>query len=279
MSTPKAAPEKLLAALQACRAELGEIEKTGENKFHGYKFVQAEELFSLVRPILQKNGIWIFPDIDMTVPPRVDEHGNTHITFLFWICHESGERLDLPLRVFASGCDRDSKGTWGDKGAYKANTGAWKYLLLRLFTFDSGEHEAEQDEPQTAAERVGRPIAPLPPVQPIKPPAQTAQDAPGATKAPAAPRASGARASKADVKAAGVWKAAFRKAEEHFGDDKDRKYMAMNWALEQVAIAEGINPTPRSAEDLPVSLLPLLLKFIGLYAGQVPGPPGEDVPF
>jgi hypothetical protein len=70
----------------------------------------------------------------------------------FTIAHENGAVWPEKLRIFCSGNDRDSKGNYSDKGAYKANTGGFKYFLHRLFMIDTGD-DPEDDAPKSGAKR------------------------------------------------------------------------------------------------------------------------------
>jgi hypothetical protein len=256
----------LLLALHAARMELGEVERTGVNRFHGYAFVQAEVLFATVRPVLNKHGLIILQDVEGT--PWIDDKGNTHIMFLFWVHHISGDSLEQPIRVFASGCDRDQNGNWQDKGAYKANTAAWKYFFLRLFTMDSGEHEPEND------------TADSPSIQPEKipvpqPPAQAPRPTPPRNMLPPKSTAVDDRViSEVQLKNSGFWRKAMNRAEQFHGDDQSRKFYAADWACEQLGL--------RGVRDATVSQLRQLTELVEKYNGELPAPDGggyEGPPF
>lgn len=140
----------ILKAIARVRDECGHIEKDGFNDFHKYAYVSEAALASAIRPLLKKHGLVIIPSVALEPAPHVDDAGVTHMVMEFTLAHESGAVWPEKVRVFASGNDRDSKGMHGDKGAYKANTGGYKYFLNRLFMVDTG------DDP----ERVGKKKAP-----------------------------------------------------------------------------------------------------------------------
>lgn len=256
---------QLLAALQAARAEISGVDKTGHNAFHKYDFVQAEELFRIVRPLLQSHGIWVFQDIEGQ--PFVDGCGVSHVVFSFRVFHTSGEQLPFPIRVFASGSDRDSKGQWGDKGAYKANTGAWKYFFLRLFTFDSGEHEPEDATDLPVIRRDSGQESPTPAERATLPdygrdPKEAQVNRQASLLPPRGTPPESRPASEADIKRVAFWPKAFRAAEKFFPEDEQRKFYAADWACAQLNL-KGV----RSAT---VSQLRQLVELLDNYRGELP---------
>lgn len=129
----------ILKAIAAVRNECGRIEKDGYNAFHKYSYVSESALVNAARPLMAKHGLVIIPSLAADYEPRVDECGVTHMIMEFTLAHESGAVWPEKARIFCSGNDRDSKGNYGDKGAYKANTGGYKYFLNRLFMVDTGD--------------------------------------------------------------------------------------------------------------------------------------------
>jgi hypothetical protein len=79
------------------------------------------------------------------------------------LAHVSGEIWPKPIRIPGCGNDKNSKGGIGDKGTYKALTGANKYLLFKLYQIATG------DDPEVASAADGAPEEkPKAPVQPTK---------------------------------------------------------------------------------------------------------------
>lgn len=143
----------IIKAIARVRDECGHIDKDGFNDFHKYKYVSEAALASAVRPLLKEHGLVIIPSVALEPAPYIDDTGVTHMVMEFTLAHESGVVWPDKIRVFASGNDRDSKGKHGDKGAYKANTGGYKYFLNRLFMVDTGddpEREGKRPRPKAA---------------------------------------------------------------------------------------------------------------------------------
>lgn len=155
----------LLEALNAVMAEVGYVQKGKKNAFHNYKYAGEEDLLEVLRPALVKNGIILMPSL--ATAPVLDEHGNTHLTVSYTLAHKSGAVWPEKLVVPGCGNDKNSKGGIGDKGPYKALTGANKYLLFKLFQIATG------DDPEVASDHdkmgADKPVAvpPPPPVEPV----------------------------------------------------------------------------------------------------------------
>lgn len=156
----------LLAALNAVMKEVGYVKKDKINSFHQYNYAGEEGLLRVLRPAMVKHGILLIPSLDGS--PQIDEHGNTHIVASYTLAHISGDRWPEPIRIPGCGNDRAKNGNIGDKGVYKALTGANKYMLFKLFQIATGDdpevesdHDKESDSPPKATpsgERFGGPL-------------------------------------------------------------------------------------------------------------------------
>jgi len=131
----------LLVALNEVMKSVGYVQKDKKNAFHGYKYAGEEAVLEALRPALVKNGILLIPSMDGEV--RIDEHGNTHLVAAYTMAHISGAVWPEKLRIPGAGNDKNKNGI-GDKGTYKALTGANKYLLFKLFQIATG------DDPEVA---------------------------------------------------------------------------------------------------------------------------------
>lgn len=128
------------AALAKAAADIGTVAETGKNDHHRYRYASVADLARAVQPALSKHGLAI-------VPLRYDTEwsGNgCRVTAHYRIVHSSGQHLDAV--AIGEGIDK------GDKAAYKAQTGAWKYLVRTLFAIPTGD-DAEQDSPQRSGSR------------------------------------------------------------------------------------------------------------------------------
>jgi hypothetical protein len=80
-----------------------------------------------------KHGLCMIPSVESV---EQDEWGNTNVLMHYRILDEEGNFLSF--RAAGSGNDKNSKGV-GDKGIYKALTGASKYALLKTFMMETGD--------------------------------------------------------------------------------------------------------------------------------------------
>lgn len=136
--SPSVGPHNVnvLGAILRVMQRVGFVHKGGENEFHGYKYATEADTIAALRPALIAEGLIILPTISGA--PRMDDHGNTHVMMAYRIFHaQSGE--GITVNIPGSGNDRSSKGSVGDKGIYKAMTGAMKYMLRQTFMLETGD--------------------------------------------------------------------------------------------------------------------------------------------
>ena len=135
--------KNIITALNKVMDEAKYVQKNAENKFHGYKYASEAALLETLRPAMIKHGLVLIPSVSNA--SAIDEHGNTLVSIEYTLAHISGEVW--PDKITAVGCgnDRARNGTVGDKGVYKAITGANKYLLFKLFQIETGD-DPEKDE-------------------------------------------------------------------------------------------------------------------------------------
>ena len=135
--------KNIIQSLNNVMKTVSYVQKGGENKFHGYKYASEADLLESLRPAMIENGLVLIPSV--TNVGAIDAHGNTTIGVEYTLAHTSGEVW--PDKIVAVGCgnDRAKSGVVGDKGVYKAITGANKYLLFKLFQIETGD-DPEKDE-------------------------------------------------------------------------------------------------------------------------------------
>lgn len=138
--------KKVLAVMR----EVGYVQKGGKNDFQGYKYASEADAIASLRPALIKHGLFLIPSVESV---GMDEYACVNVTMLYRLFDEEGNFITF--RAAGSGTDKNSKGV-GDKGIYKALTGASKYALLKTFLMETG------DDPEVATEhdRVGPVKAP-----------------------------------------------------------------------------------------------------------------------
>lgn len=143
--------QKILEALHAVMSEVGYIQKTGVNDFHKYSYASEADALAVLRPAMLKHGLILIPSANM--PTEVDVHGNTFVRVEYTLAHKDGDVWPEKIAAVGAGNDRNRQGGVGDKGVYKALTGANKYLLFKLFQMETGDDpeivsEADQSPPR-----------------------------------------------------------------------------------------------------------------------------------
>jgi hypothetical protein len=138
-----------LAAIRAGLEPLGE--KKGKVTQGGtYEYHRAEDVQAHVRAALIEQNVLLVPKVcDCTHDPFDTDNGKTRfLTTVRGECEvidaDSGESMTIPM--VGAGTDN------GEKGVYKAMTGAWKYLVMYLFQLAATDDpEAEDGGQQTRA--------------------------------------------------------------------------------------------------------------------------------
>jgi hypothetical protein len=145
--------KKLIAVMR----EVGYVQKAGHNDFQNYKYATEADAIKSIRPAMLKHGLCMIPSVESITQ---DEWGNTNVLMHYRIFDEEGNFLSF--RAAGSGNDKNSKGV-GDKGIYKALTGASKYALLKTFLMETGDDPEvpnEQEKPFKQA-----PVIPVPVIE------------------------------------------------------------------------------------------------------------------
>jgi hypothetical protein len=136
--------QQIIVALHSVMTEVSYVQKKGENDFHGYKYATEADMLERLRPALVKNGLIMIPSVQQVSAP--DANGNTTVTVHYTLAHTSGAVWPHPIIAAGCGNDRSSKGGIGDKGLYKALTGANKYMLFKLFQIETGNDPENPDD-------------------------------------------------------------------------------------------------------------------------------------
>ena len=146
----------ILRAMNAVMDEVGYVQKKGENDFHGYKYATEADVLERLRPAMVKHGLILIPSVNQVSTP--DGHGNTNVVIHYTLAHTSGAIWPTPIVAAGCGNDRSKSGGTGDKGLYKALTGANKYLLFKLFQIETGDdpEQGQGDRDREAGEKAAR---------------------------------------------------------------------------------------------------------------------------
>jgi len=116
----------LLAKLLEAAKSIQQIEKTGYNAFHDYRYATEEDIVKPIRQALYSRNVMFTSEV--TNCEFKDDIAIVSMRFTFYDV-ETGEQLSF--NWVGSGQDK------GDKGVYKAQTGALKYFLLKTFLLPS----------------------------------------------------------------------------------------------------------------------------------------------
>lgn len=143
----------ILRALNMVMSEVDYVQKKGENDFHGYKYATEADVLARLRPAMVKHGLLLIPSVSQV--SSIDPHGNTVVTIQYTLAHASGAVWPHPIVAAGCGGDKNKSGV-GDKGLYKALTGANKYLLFKLFQIETGN---DPEEPQGDRDREAADVA------------------------------------------------------------------------------------------------------------------------
>ncbi len=127
---------------------VGNVPKTGFNKFHNYSYVKEEDILNALREQMADKNLMIFQNlVDKEVEKSGTEQKPKYLTTIKieYTIHDgdSGESITIS----SGGQGEDS----GDKGIYKAITGANKYALMKLFMISTG------DDPENDGSRPNQP--------------------------------------------------------------------------------------------------------------------------
>lgn len=152
---------KLAAKLAKILGEIGQVPKSGHNSFHNYDYVTENDLVYAVRKKLSEHLVFVFSSVEeQTI--RIVEDGDrksalTEVTTLHtFVDGESGEQFSV--RSKGQGADV------GDKGGYKAITGAMKYFLYKCFMIPTGDDPEADERTDVRGATGGKTPAPAKPV-------------------------------------------------------------------------------------------------------------------
>jgi len=159
-----AVPRHLVGKLSQVLGTLDRIPKSGFNREHNYHFVRESDCADALRRELAKVGVFIFTNIDSysREPAYTTSTGKQMFLFRVWATYvfmdgESGEKWEV--RFPGEALD------FSDKGLYKAETGAMKYMLMKNFLLSS-DADPETDSHGEDQKQEGRAEARKPPAKP-----------------------------------------------------------------------------------------------------------------
>ena len=145
-------PLNLRAKLSMVYARVDHIEKSGRNAKQNYDYVRSADVLHAIRKALIEYRVYAETNFDLlsTYDIKTNSGGNMHTATVkaFIVFHD----LDSDERITGSGLGDGADG--GDKGIYKAQTGAIKNALRNSFLVpDSADPEADQSVDEATQEQ------------------------------------------------------------------------------------------------------------------------------
>lgn len=120
--------KSIYSKISKVMSQVNRVPKNGFNKFHKYAYATESDLTESIRPILIEAGLAFFS----TVLEQTREGEFTKVKMEFTLADlDTGETLKSTY--WGEGQDK------GDKGLYKAYTGATKYFLMKTFLIPTGD--------------------------------------------------------------------------------------------------------------------------------------------
>jgi hypothetical protein len=165
--TDKAARAKLYGKISAVTAEVNRIPKNGRNTFHNYTYATESDITDGLRELLAAHGLAFLPPSVIswerdTTADNPKQGPRTRVQMEFAIaCCDTGELYTA--MVWGEGQDS------GDKGFYKAYTGAVKYFLMKTFLIATGDDPEHDTRPpaRTGGSSYEQPRQPVAPAKPV----------------------------------------------------------------------------------------------------------------
>lgn len=142
-----ATPKGLIRKLAEVMAAVERVPKRGRNTFHGYDYATEADIVAVVRKELAERHVMLIPQVNshdrVELGPNKKGEPREPLTILsMTFTFIDGDTGEGESRQWL-GVGQDG----GDKGVYKAMTGAAKYFLMKTFLMPTG------DDPEEVAER------------------------------------------------------------------------------------------------------------------------------
>jgi hypothetical protein len=158
MPEPKPA---LIAKLAEITGLMAHIKKEGFNKAQQYAFVRESDVAEKVSGLLAERKVFLHQRVLSSSREALYTTGSgsimwmTHVVMEFrFIDGETGEMTE-PATFEGDGADT------GDKGIYKAMTGAEKYFLMKTFLVSTGDDPEGDEKVDKAAAAAGAAAGPV----------------------------------------------------------------------------------------------------------------------
>lgn len=126
--------------IHAVQSRITTIAKKGKNSFQNYEYATEADFVLAIKPLLNDVGLVIIPNLGGQISTHPQGKGIlTSVAMIYKIVNIDDPADYTQVSVPAQGADN------GDKGAYKAITGAKKYMLANTFMIATGD-DPEKDK-------------------------------------------------------------------------------------------------------------------------------------
>lgn len=123
--------------LHAIQKEVKKMEKDGVNEFHKYNYLSETQVTELFKGLLEKHGVMFIYGSTIDSTESVGTSMLTNVTVHY-------EFVDVDTQESVIGSAAGQGTDKGDKGVYKAITGAIKYIFMKTFLIPTGD-DPEKD--------------------------------------------------------------------------------------------------------------------------------------
>lgn len=148
--------KNILGKLHAIMSEVNYIQKDKRNSFHGYNYASEAAIKEKLHELLVKHKVLFSTSIDGFSNERVttkkgDQELLTQVRIKYaFFCVDSGENVSGEFVGFGQDA--------GDKGVYKAITGAIKYILTSTFLIPTGDDPEEDNDAAKGSKSTQEPV-------------------------------------------------------------------------------------------------------------------------
>ncbi len=159
--------EKLIyKAINATMKEIGAIAKDKKNQQQGFMFRGIDQVMNTMKPIMEKHGIFIVPEILETIrEERVTAKGGNLIYTFHKIKYHFTAIDGSEIAAVVAGEGMDS----ADKSSNKAMAVAFKYACFQVFCIPTEEMAEDDPDNYIPEESTRKTAAPQPPKTQPKP--------------------------------------------------------------------------------------------------------------
>ena len=137
--------KNILKKLSLIQKGIEVMPKGGYNDFNKYNYLMEAQVTTKIKELMDKNEI-VFHYQSEVVDTKEYQNNKGNVQFLVTV-KVSYEFLDIDSAESVAGVVYGQGADSGDKGIYKAITGAIKYLYMKTFNIPTGD-DTEKESPQ-----------------------------------------------------------------------------------------------------------------------------------